>query len=320
MYLAKDHKGNIGRQLPKPGLQASVSKTSMGDRHGQLYLSARSIEEDEKHNAEKERQQRARKEAQRFNRIAERRAIEAREKIEAQKAKVRQKLAAYDPNTEKLKLHYAKKSTMGETSQTLESLFANPPADFSQSGANPQYVPGERMRDPVWRADFRDHLIVGNPLTRNGEFGPEITDYDRFVKGVDVNQTDVVEIAGGTMLGRYNDEMAPMGPNGRGYNGKPRAMGFDWSWDGVTDWASDVANQTVDELAAGLPAHLANELKNAVAGGGTVTQGPGGVVYVTQPGGQVQTFASETIPKWALYGGIGLLGVGVLFVMIKALK
>ncbi len=91
-----------------------------------------------------------------------------------------------------------------------------PPADFSNSGANMHLVPGDDPHGPyVWHSDNRRHMIKGNPLTRDGEYGPGVTDYDRFVNGVDVNQSVVagatMPVAGNTMLGRHEGQGRRLG-------------------------------------------------------------------------------------------------------------
>jgi hypothetical protein len=129
-----------------------------------------------------------------------------------------------------------------------------PPANYSSSGGNSDIVPSDESKRPIsWAADFRQHLIVGNPLTRDGVFGPSVTDYDRYVNGIDVNQTDVIgmpantsNVAGGTMLGRWNGGTAPQGFGSRAIR---RRRGFGDDGSDTVDTSSDTvdtSSQTVD--------------------------------------------------------------------------
>lgn len=300
MMLVKDKYGRIGR---KSAFGSSIDVAEPGDHRGSVYISARSIEEDQAYYKAQEDKQRAESLSKRLQHIAQRNADKARQEKRAEAVENFQRLAKIDPMNERLKAYFTKRSMMGETDQVTEGLLPAP-ADFSQSGANPEYVWGERMTGgDQWRADFRQHMIVGNPLTRNGVFGPAVTDYERYVSGVDVNQTDIVDIAGGTMLGRYNGSVAPGGPNGMG---------------SLSDFFSNLYSQTTDKLESSLSTTLSSaaqkELNNILGQGGQVTSTGGGVINVTK---QVATGTTAGIPNWALFTGVGLLGVGVLFLVMK---
>lgn len=349
MILAKDKHGRIGRQIPGVGELPRVASAPEAEHRRDLYLSTRSIEADQAHYAKIEQERNAMVEANRLRNIVKRNAERIARERRAEEVE-RQSLGSYNPMTEKLRAHFAKQKGMGETESVVDSLF-HAPADFSQSGGNPQYVPSEEGKRPiVWRADFQQQLIVGNPLTRDGEYGPEITDYDRYVNGVDVNETNVV--AGGTMLGRYNGSNAEAGmgnapfqarrkvrPSGvpygmsgvprgmrgvpAGFSGHPLGMGFDFSWGGITDWVSGVAEQTVDNLSDSLPDQIAKELQDIISGGGDAHVNPAtGQIVVTRPVTGTTTTVAQSlgVPPWAIYAGLGLMGVGVLFVLIKAVK
>lgn len=322
MILARGKNGQIGRMIPGQGLQAKVQSASMGERRGNVYLSNESIKEDQAYWDKQENETRAYRQAQAVANIVKRKASELKAQEREAQNRQFQQIAKYDPMNAKLKAFYARQGMMGEDQRVSQSVA---PADFSSSGANPQYVDGVPMTGGnQWRADYRQHLIVGNPLTRDGVYGPAVTDYDRFVQGIDVNQTDVV--AGGTMLGRYDGQIAPAG-NGRRSLARPHmngAMGFDWSWGGLLNTVGNTINQTVDNLVDKLPDQLTKELEEVVWAGGSPPPGPsgGGTVYVNRPVQGAVNTVSQTIglPPWAIYTGVGLLGVGVLFIVVKALK
>jgi len=309
MILAKNKYGQIGRQIPGVGLNARVKPASMGDDRGSVNISTRSIEADQAKAEAEQKFAQTKNQQDRIRNIAKRIATEARKKAEGAKVMQFQKLANIDPMNEKLKAHYARMNGMGESEQVASSLLRTP-ADFSQSGGNPQIVASATGKRPIsYFADFRQELIVGNPLTRNGEYGPAVTDYDRYVNGVDVNQTDVVEIAGGTILGRLDGQPVPNGMAG---------MGFDFSWDGLVDAASNVISQTGDNLVDNLPDQLAKELQNSLSQGGKVTSTSGGTVIVQRPATTAQVV--KGVPNWLLYAGGGLVAVGFLLILVKAVK
>jgi hypothetical protein len=315
MILAKNRHGQIGRQVPGPGLQARVSPSPIGDERGSVYLSTRSLEADQARYMAEEIAAKKKQQQERIRSVAKRVAEEARKNAQAQKVIAFQKLAMLDPMNERLKAHYARTKSMGESEAVVASLLRNP-ADFSSQGGNPQIVASEDGKRPIaYFADFRQKLIVGNPLTRNGEFGPAVTDYDRYVNGTDVNQSDVVEIAGGTILGRDNGGI----PVPAGLAGKSRPMG---SWyDDLITGASNVIKETGSELATQLPGQLADELNDAIFQGGQVTSQTGGTIVVQrQVPGTTTTQMVSGVPNWVLYAGGGLLAMGFLLVLVKAVK
>lgn len=390
MYLAKDRFGRVGRQKPGVGYEAEVESPAQGVRRGNVYLSEGQIEDDQNYYQAKANQMRALAEAERVAAIAKRKAeiIEATKR--AREVLSFQKIAEADPMNDKLRRHFG--ITMGRTqseqvANSVSSDVVQTNADFSSQGGRPEVVLSKDDKRPImWRSDFRTLRIVGNPLTRDGSYGPAVTDYDRYVHGVDVNQTDVVQIAGGTILGRYNGEnltedwasalkdksyqeklaayakMKEMqsqpwyeGPRGHSMSGIPQnkyqsqpmngqmgtmgasgdlrslsnrqgvhgTMGFDWSWGGITDWAGGIIDKSVDKLEDQLPEQLAKELQNVIAQGGSTQVSPStGTVTVYHPTpSPVTTIQQATgIPSWALYTGLGLMGVGVVFMMIKAVK
>ena len=413
MILAKNRNGQIGRFIPGTGLQAQVDVAPVGERRGSVNISARSIEEDEAFYNQQEAEARAIGQARRIENIARAQAEQSQNQKRRKDVEAFQRLANFDPMNEQLKRFFTNRAGMGESEIVADSLLRDT-ADFSSSGGNSNIVPSEGGKRAIaWRADFRQHLIVGNPLTRDGEYGPAVTDYDRYVQGTDVNQSNVVNlhaggvperllsyysetmddelpIAGGTMLGRYNGEIAPAGmgrqateqaqfarranlvPTSSGRNllgmgGPPRSyapgqrrgiprglpgrfnsdqgtgssdlrsrstrrsralpgMGAwdDWvpSWGEIGDSLSDVASSTYDQVIDDIPDLLANELRDAITGGGTVTSTGGGVVTVQRPITGAVTTVSQTIglPPWAIYAGVGLIGIGTLFMIIKAVK
>lgn len=229
MQLAKNKYGQIGRQQPSVGLEAQVVSAPMAEIQRDVYVSQSSVEQDnaQKNQAEWAQNQRR---LQRQLELAEIKRERAQKERLERRAILNEQAQKIDPINEQLKSYFAMQGTMGETEKVVSTLLPPNPADFSASGGNLQYVPGLPVTggDQFW-ADFRQERIVGNPLTRDGIFGPRTTDYDRFVAGEDVNQTNVVKIAGGTMLGRYHMD---------------GTMGQTQSW---TDWLTGLGQEVVGE-------------------------------------------------------------------------
>lgn len=243
MNLAKGRNGRIGRQVPGQGLQAKIVQPSGGGYNRNLYLSEGQIAADQNYFAAQEAKNKA------LGRAREAQARQAAGQAQMQMKRnmmgvaAFQQLARVNPMNARLLQHFARQKGMGASSNQVASTLYHtpvvnnttgatsgyhakprPPADFSNSGANMHLVPDDRGRDPVvWHSDYRMQLFKGNPLTRDGVYGPKVTDYDRFVNGVDVNESVVagaeMPIAGNTMLGRYEGKSRRLG----GYLG--RAMG-----------------------------------------------------------------------------------------------
>lgn len=238
MNLAKGRNGKIGRQIPGQGLQAKIVQPSGGGYHRNVYLSEGQIAADQNYFTAEEAKAKY-LEAVRVQKIKNQKAAaQAQMKRNMMGVAPYQRLAKLNPMNEKLLRHFAKQKMMGSSSNAVFQTLTHaptgatsgyhpkprPPADFSNSGGNMHLVPSGQPKEPVvWRADYRQTLFKGNPLTRDGQYGPAVTDYDRFVRGVDVNQSVIngatMPIAGNTMLGRFEGKSKSLG----GYLG--RAMG-----------------------------------------------------------------------------------------------
>lgn len=347
MNLARNKNGSIGRQIPGQGIQARTVPSRLGEAHGNLYLSAASIAREQADRAKKEYIQ---SEAIKKNKIAQAQKRRA-ERLQAQKGNQRigasQAAAKYNPMNAKLAMHFAKQKTMGQDEMVATSLYhapnwtrgttgkvftPRPPADFSNSGANMDTVPSNQPVEPViWHTDFRMHMIKGNPLTRNGSYGPGVTDFDRFVNGRDVNDQAIdgggdgterlagsERIAGGTMLGRLHGSQVRAGIANRGRNSHLGDEFDDFESDDSGGFFSDLWTSAQDTVSSALPGALASQ----ITGGGGSPSSPGSTVTVIRPPTTIASTATMVpgVPNWALYSGIGLMGVGVLFAVLNAIK
>lgn len=257
MNLAKGRNGKIGRHIPGQGLQAKVVGASGPGYSRNLFLTEDQIVADQHYFKAKDQQARSMGRA-RIER-AKRKQLARMQQRRQQSMGVAayQKLSQVNPMNDKLKLHFARQITMGQSQKVAGQLYhtpspsgatsgyhakPRPPADFSNSGANMHLVPGVAERGSVvWHSDNRMHMIKGNPLTRDGAYGPKVTDYDRFVNGVDVNQSIVeganMTIAGNTMLGRYEGKSRAYKGYGfpQGASGGFGSMGDDIDFDYFDD-------------------------------------------------------------------------------------
>lgn len=317
MNLAKDKYGRIGRKIPGRGFDAQVEPPEAGDRIGNVYLSPSTFEEEEAQRSKEEAEQKARKAWQ-----ERQKAVQKAKELMARKQhmEITQDRARIQNRDQALLADYFQRQMgMSEESKVARSLVT---ADFSESGADPQIVPVGPEYKGVWRADYRWEKTVGNPLSRDGEFGLGVTDFDRIVKGDDIHQWNQVNtsrslspqgealrIVGGTMVGKFNDVEGHMNRN---------QMGFDWSWDSISSSVSDLADKTWDQLQSDLPKELAEQIQGEIFGSGGGSGQPGTVV-VTRPVYQPVAAASQAmgVPPWAIYAGVGMIGIGLMFMMFK---
>lgn len=320
MILAKDKHGRIGRKIPKMGFDAEIEAPEMAERRGNVYLSPQALEAEEAFRAQEEAWQKEKAKVQAIKAKAREKAIEIKKRLQHEDI-MRSKAAVKNRDEELLAAYFKRQSMMGEEDKVARSLVT---ADFSASGGDPQIVPGESEYKGVWGADFRWEKRVNNPLSRDGVFGIGTTDFDQIVKGTDVHQWDIphgMKIVGGTMVGKYDDVEGRVRKPMAGQMGH---MGWDWSWDSISGGISDLADKTWDQLQDQLPDEIASQITKEL---GQITGGSssGGqaTVNVTRPIYQpIQTSVNQAastlgVPPWAIYAGVGMIGLGLLLVVLK---
>ena len=216
MYLARDKYGNIGRQIPGASFGAEIAQPYAAESPGNVEISsAAQIDYQQKLRRQKYLAHKADRDQKRYAELARVNQAQALSGAQARNIAQFQGPKNYDPVNEKLKAYFARKMQMGSSSSDQVALSVSAtsgavfkpvaPADFSQSGANMHLVPDDHPQETVvWESDFRTHMIKGNPLTRDGKFGPAVTDYDRFVQGTDVNDQSMgrMRVSGNTIYGR----------------------------------------------------------------------------------------------------------------------
>jgi len=304
MYLAKSKNGMVGRVRKSHDGQAVIAPSTMGERVGNLYLSVGQIEADDKYWKQKDEENRAKYQAQVVSAQAKRKAQSIQEQKSREAAQRQQAQIPEDLTQRKLKKYFAQTMGMSQTERVARSL----QADFSQT----EMLPGKRAYTPVARADYQNHQITGNPLTRNGNYGP-VTDFDRFVNGTE-NENDFVKYAAGTM---YR---------------KPVPGQFGWEWSDVGDWFADAGSNVADELQDQGPAAIAAAAAAAIKDSlmppkpppppAPAPRAPGSSVMTYLPGSSAvnQAAASLGVPPAVLWGmgGLGvLIGLGVIVKMFK---
>lgn len=306
MMLAKRKDGTIGRMVRSMGETAVVEDSPLADRRGDLYLSKSSIAENANYI-----QQLANKKAKEDQVRAEAYASQLQaDKIRNARMQTQiqseQKAAMFNPMNEALKKHFA---IVANKTQT-ETVASTVRADFSDR---------TEIRDPNAKpalnqyADFRQNRIVGNPLTRDGSYGV-VTDYDRIVRG---NEDLPIRYAGGTML-------QPLYPGDFGYDQMETKktlsspMG-DIDWGGMWDSA-------VSQIETQVPAVVANAatqaVQEAIMPPKTAPTQTTVIRNITSaPIAAVNSAANSMgVPPFVLYGTMGLLGIGVLALVFKAVK
>lgn len=321
MQLAKDKYGRIGRKVPGIGFDAEIQAPLEAAPRGNVYLSPRSLEIEEARRAEEEQWRIAQAKAKAFENEAKRKAEEVKARLMHEKI-MEQKQSVRNRDQELLSAYFKRQSMMGEEARVASTLRA--PADFSQEGWNPEIVEGNPEYKGVWGADYRWEKVYNNPLSRDGVFGIGTTDFDKIVKGVDVHQTNIPvgmapKIVGGTMVGKYDDVEGRM--HGRGMNGP---MGWDWSWDSITSGISDLGDKTWDQLQDQLPGELSNQIMKELgqitggsSSGGTATVNVTRPIYQPVVGAANSAAQSLGVPPWAIYAGVGMIGIGLLVVIFK---
>jgi hypothetical protein len=343
MDLAKDKNGRIGRKIPGGGKQAKIVAAVPADERRNLFLSEKTIVADEAREQLEVTKNNAKNQAIAVNKLIKERADRIKAEMAAKQIQKFQKANKHDPESEKLKEYLMNKQSQSETNAVLDSLIrANEPsiavknvvtpvklpkapADFSSSGANPQYVRGNPMTGGTqWRADFRTQLIVGNPLTRDGVYGPNITDYDRYVRGLDIKQWDTVNmdrrsindydfdlpISGGTMVGRYNGQNIPAQVQGMGAS-------LSDIWGGITSGFQQGVSNVAQQLPGQVSTAFTKEIQ-AMIDKGLARKNPDGTVTVLR-----ETQAPPTIiqqagvsPTVLLASGLAALGI-VAIVLLR---
>ena len=299
MHLARDKYGRIGRRVRAMGESAVVALPSVAASLTNVEVSPAMIDKNQHYWEAKEKALQKELSLKRQQREAKQAA--KNKEIRAQAAKVAklQMEIPMNPIEQALKKQFALQAKASESSKVVKSL----KADFYDREFIP--VPEEKIRVSARSGDFEITNLVGNPLTRDGRYGV-VTDYDRLVRGQELDNANV-QLVGGTILRKL--------PN------KRRDSSMGWEWEDVGNWFSDTASNTADQLQEQLPAEIANQLKDQLF---PPTVNPQtGVVTVNRPGttNYVQNAAqSLNVPPVVIYGAMGMMGVGLLLVLVKALK
>jgi hypothetical protein len=335
--LAKNSRGQIGRHVRSFGEEAQIEIPPGAARTGTVEVSARSIEQDQQYWQEMDRRAQAEAEARitraRFERASARAAEDQRRAlIESQQVP-----ATYNLEEEKLKRYFARNMGMSESERTARSVRA----DFTIN----EMIPGNPKRPMNIRSDYRQMEIVGNPLTRDGSYGVT-TDYDRFVRGTELDNDLVPVPQSSTLLrAKNNGNGGFSGPNGEplyrprpseSLRRSPRAqMGYDEEDPFAADleeeesnWFERLFESTAEQFQEQAPEAVARAATQTAVAQITGQRPPAPqTIYQTGPASylpmqsQVARYAqSSGVPPWAIYSVVGLLGVGVLITAVKMLK
>jgi hypothetical protein len=211
MRLAKDQYGRIGRVVRQNGMTAVIEPASMAGNFGDVYISPRSIAEDEAKARQQEAARRAETAQLRAREIYNQQQTKAAYQNMMGRAQVAQMGALRKDQimNEKLRRHFMGQAEMCENDRVASTV----KADFT---IEEEWASGGVLLPINRRADFDIMQTVGNPLTRSGCYGPS-TDWDYILEG---DELDNARIVGGTMLGRYNGENRRYIPPNMGRSGR----------------------------------------------------------------------------------------------------
>lgn len=319
MHLAKDKDGNIGRKIPSPGPQAKVEKPKIADDRMNLYVSHSSVVKQEAKDKMAEAKALAKEQALVVQKTVQRMAKQIEDKKKSKEVEQYQKASKVDPTMLALKNFYEKKQAEGETKTVLNALspasLPSAPADFSSTGGNVQYVRGNPMTGgQQWRADFRTQLIVGNPLTRDGVFGPAITDYDRFVKGIDINERDVVKVAGNTILGRYASDDINLSGHTMGASFSDFASNL---WSGVTSGVQTGTQEAVSKIPSQVSTAISSGLQDMINKGLARKNPDGSVTVIRETQSAPIVVQSGISPTMIAVGGAAFVSILAAILLMK---
>lgn len=317
MILAKGRDGRIGRMVRSMGMEAVVDPALHACHTRSVIVSENSILEDDQRAQDAEIRQRAKLESKRLQRTAARiarekefrdgRAFTEKRRHEAQLAKDRENM--------KWSKHFARVNGMSEDEKVAKSVVS----DFSIY----EMVQDKRPLRPInRRADFDIMQLTGNPMLRNETIFQPARDWERFVKGDELNNdriTDVGAVVGGTMLGRYEGQDVNLSQKTRRRISKAKGMGDEPGfWDQL--WSQTQAEILKQAPQAIIQAEIAKQQQYIQPSPVPVAL-PSQIPAATLPAANPVARAAQTmgVPTWALVSVVGLMGVGVALVGYKML-
>jgi len=313
MYLGINKNGQVGRITRNIGETAIIAETHAVDALRDVGLNPRSILQQSKEMRESEVLKRKRD----SERKAKRRSQEAADfKEQSRRVKLmqaQQATAKHNPDEEKLRTYFAMQSKLTESEKTTRRMSA----DFN---INDEVRDSGQKRPVVPRADFQIERLTGNPLTRNGAYGP-VSDFDYIVKGRDVNDRTV--LVSGTMY-RRDRHFKAVPQMGFLQTLSPDATSPDAPSSG--SWWGGVWNTFYDTAATQLENEAKKALEREIANAINPPQNPPTQHVVVhqpvQPGSvAVGNVAAQLgVPPMVVYAAGGMFAVGFLALMYKLVK
>lgn len=192
MRLSRNKNGTIGRHVRSMGETAQIAVPAQASYASSNIVSYNTIDKDQAYwdNQEKIRREKFLAEQAKQNDLKAKRAAE---RAQMETLILQQQTKAYiDPLQDALKRKFALDAVSPETERVVKSI----KADFYDREMVP--APQELPKYGAVNPDFSNFDITGHPLTRDGRYGT-VTDFDRIVKGRELDNADV-KIVAGTML------------------------------------------------------------------------------------------------------------------------
>ena len=296
MRLARMANGQVGRVLRSMGEQAVIENPSKADYSSSTDLDLSTLDQDQNYWRNVEAQNKAQIMANQELNRARNEALKAQFNETQESIKASQKIPL-DPTQEKIKNYLIKQKNQTESERTVLRL---KPDFYDRESIPVGFEQGMSLRS----GDYRQNDIMGNPLTRDGQYGP-VTDYDRFVEGGELDN-DIVQVVGGTMLRR----LPPRPQMGRKSSKKMSGMGDFWS-----DLLTNTTAQLTEQVPEALVANLVGQLNPPPPPTNTVT------TIIRAPAIAVNSAARKLgVPPWVIYSAFGVLAGSLVLVLVKSKK
>lgn len=282
MFLAIKN-GRIGRVKNTINGVPDVATAVSADQRGELYVSTSTLARDQALLDAEKTQKLAVAQARKIQKENFQRKY-YQDFLTAQKqAQLEAKNKPLNSDEVKMKRYFSEQMGRSETENVARTL----KADFYD---RTQILETQPSRPIVARADFMASKLTGNPLTRDGAYGP-VSDYEKIVQGVELNNDRVTSVVGGTILRKHKHKSE---------------MGFDWG--AIWDNAVDQAETSIDDKITSTVANAINPQQSQPA-----TQ----VINIARPQSSTSKTLIPNVPDYVTYGAGALAGLGLLMFVMK---
>lgn len=318
MYLSRNKNGQIGQVVQSEHDQEHFIKPSyLDEAQGNVCFNPTQVEADTRSYLEAEMRNQSRNELHKKNR-------KLKEEFERQDMSRHDKLLQMQHDEMSNDMH-VQSQRLGkfimENSQLPESVRLKNSVRTDFYNLLPSKC--ESLRPFNKFSDFHQLEPVGHQPLADGVYG-EITEFDNVFRNRNMYPSSY-EVVGDTELGRVNDQPIDLSKEIRNAN-----MGSGDSRSGEMDmagrrqmgsWWDDLTTGIQNEFLEQAPGAIVDYAKDQLLPGQAP---PPQTVYVNTPNPVPryvgQASASLGVPPWAIYAGVGMLGIGMLAVLYRAVK